>query len=539
MQHLAIFISWEQFLSETSGDINDIWERQKRALPPRLLFVVDNIQLLRRSAEDAKHDARQWAALSGETDAAANPIKPVTGEGDDGLGTTYLSDDIRNAMRFIDVLRSMVGVDQITAGSKEVTMMVKQLYRFQQIALCSTDDLRATMVLERGGMTMGSLGEMIAGTDIPEQDKVRSIKSQQASVSQERERMIQGIQERADHRTDSHTAAVYGVLNGFGEDEVGIMPFDSDTISGDTEPTTSVQFGPSTSFSEGGRELAKLFTLNRRQSIASYYAATWIEYGGPSEELHSCQFIGGEGGTGKSRIIEAVMNLFARRGMPHRLLITATSGTAAARINVITINSACKFSKDVRSGSHRSLDRITFGPARLRVDGQSRMDWEEKYMVIIDEISMLGARTLHAVNEQLCMLRGSTEDFGGIPIILFYGDFHQFRPVQERSILLSSSEIPWDEGRTFRVEQRHQHDKAHALWKRFTTVVMLKEQVRAAADPQLQGLLTRIRQGVGDQSDVDLLNLLYSTVRRALAVFDSLKKLFGSPDLLTCYPIKF
>lgn len=134
------------------------------------------------------------------------------------------------------------------------------------------------------------------------------------------------------------------------------------------------------------------------------------------------------------------------------------------------------------------------------------MDWEEKYMLIIDEISTPDARTLHAVNEQLCMLRGSTEDFGGIPIILFCGDFHQFRPVQERSILLSSSEIPWDEGRIFRVEQRHQHDKAHALWKRFTTVVMLKEQVRAAADPQLQGLLTRIRQGVGDQSDVDLLN---------------------------------
>ncbi|RYC79258.1 hypothetical protein BFJ63_vAg17865, partial [Fusarium oxysporum f. sp. narcissi] len=75
---------------------------------------------------------------------------------------------------------------------------------------------------------------------------------------------------------------------------------------------------------------------------------------------------------------------------------------------------------------------------------------------------MLGARTLYAVNEQLCRLRGSQQDFGGIPIVLFCGDFHQFRPVQERSILLPSMVVSWDEDNPFKAEQRHQHDKAHA-----------------------------------------------------------------------------
>ncbi|KAL8376641.1 hypothetical protein RB595_007651 [Gaeumannomyces hyphopodioides] len=134
------------------------------------------------------------------------------------------------------------------------------------------------------------------------------------------------------------------------------------------------------------------------------------------------------------------------------------------------------------------------------------MDWQEKYMLIIDEVSMLGARTLYAVNEQLCRLRGCTQDFGGIPIILFCGDFHQFRPVQERSIILPSTAIPWDEEKSFRTEQRYQHDKAHALWKKFTTVVMLNEQVRAAGDSRLQRLLTRVRRGIQDQSDVEFLN---------------------------------
>ncbi|RKK11156.1 hypothetical protein BFJ66_g18345, partial [Fusarium oxysporum f. sp. cepae] len=97
------------------------------------------------------------------------------------------------------------------------------------------------------------------------------------------------------------------------------------------------------------------------------------------------------------------------------------------------------------------------------VHGQSRMDWQEKDLLVIDEVSMLGARTLHAVNEQLCRLRGSQQDFGGIPIVLFCGDFHQFRPVQERSI-------------------------------------------RAAGDAELQRLLKRIRSGVQDRADLDLLN---------------------------------
>ncbi|XP_044717265.1 VrtJ [Hirsutella rhossiliensis] len=139
------------------------------------------------------------------------------------------------------------------------------------------------------------------------------------------------------------------------------------------------------------------------------------------------------------------------------------------------------------------------------IHGQSRMDWQEK-----DARHRRGeharARTLHAVNERLRRLRGSRQDFGGIPIVLFCGDFQQFRPVQERSIVLPSAAISWDVDNSFKAEQRHQHDKAHALWKRFTTVVMLDEQMRAAGDPELQRLLKRIRLGVQDRTDLNLLN---------------------------------
>ncbi|RKL11927.1 hypothetical protein BFJ70_g16366 [Fusarium oxysporum] len=130
------------------------------------------------------------------------------------------------------------------------------------------------------------------------------------------------------------------------------------------------------------------------------------------------------------------------------------------------------------------------------------MDWRGRDLLIIDEVSMLGARTLWMVNEPLCKLRGSPKDFGGVPIVLFCGSFHQFRPVQERSILLPSAAVVLSYDNSFKMEQRHQHDKTHALWKRFTTVIILDEQVRAAGDPELQALLTRIRLGIHNQSDV-------------------------------------
>jgi len=151
--------------------------------------------------------------------------------------------------------------------------------------------------------------------------------------------------------------------------------------------------------------------------------------------------------------------------MPHRLLVTATSGTAAARINGVTFHSACNFLKEMlRGGSGKMVDGIMgSSAAELYVDGQVRMDWQENCLLIIDEVSILGARTLYAVNEQLCKLRGCAEDFGGIPIVLFCGDFRQFRTVQERLILLPSVAIPWDDDKSFRAEQRHQHDRAHAL----------------------------------------------------------------------------
>ncbi|KAM4061897.1 PIF1-like helicase [Hirsutella rhossiliensis] len=471
VQHLALFVPWESFLGEEAGDINDIWARARESLAPRVARLADNVQLLRRSAEDAKRDAKQWAATAEEGGMTAPQA------GDEGRGAAeggeeaYRAGGAGDAARLIDVVRNAAGAGQVTAQSTELLAMTQQLCRFQQSALGSEAELAATVVAEeRAGR-------------------------RQRSAARERERAIQGIQGggAAAGVGADRGAALRGVMGGFGEDDMDVTAADGDVDAG-TAAVMRVRLGPSSSFVAAGRELAGQLTLNEKQAIALLIVCRQLDRIRQGDDAGGdgggqlCLFIGGEGGTGKSRVIEALVELLARRDLSSRLLVTATSGTAAARINGITLHSAC------------GLTGERF------VDGRSRMDWQEKEVLVIDEVSMLGARTLHAANEQLCRLRGSARDFGGIPVVIFCGDFHQFRPVQERSILLPSAAVAWDEDGAFAAEQRRQHDKAHALWRRFTTVVMLDEQMRAAGDPELRRLLGRIRRGEQDRSDLELLN---------------------------------
>ncbi|KAM5349348.1 hypothetical protein ACJ41O_005853 [Fusarium nematophilum] len=498
VQHLALFVPWECFLSE-------------------LLSILDNIQLLRRSAEDAQRDAKQWAASSEDEEHVATEAGPGgTIEGDHQAQSAYRSSYIEETTRLIDIVRSSSGVNQITSGSKELSEVMQRLCRFQQEALNTTFELAAKIAIEPDARMVSVPSGPFAGAEVPAQRLLKSIKSQQTSASRETEKMIQGVQCVSNWNAASGDAAVDSVISGFGEQEVQLTAREPEEERPSVLPTAEVRFGPPTTFLAAGRQLAERFTLNRKQSVAFLLICRQLDLiqrgegaTGPAVP-QLCQFVGGEGGTGKSRVIEVLVELFTIMGISNRLLVTATSGTAAARINGITIHSACNFSKDtsrISSGRDKGVGGIdSSNSSNCYVNGPSRMNWQEKYLLIVDEISMLGARTLYMVNEQLCRLRGSAQDFGGIPVVLFCGDFHQFRPVQERSILLPSAAVAWEHDNSFKVEQRRQHDKAHALWKRFTTVIMLDEQVRAAGDPELRGLLTRIRLGIQDQSDVDLLN---------------------------------
>lgn len=169
------------------------------------------------------------------------------------------------------------------------------------------------------------------------------------SASKERERMIQGMQSTPGVWESDRRAVLRGVITGFGEEDIAITTADSNETAGDTDTGICIQFGPLTSFFTAGKELVISLTLNKMQSIAFLIICCHLDLirqndRGNISQLY--QFVGREGGTGKSQVIEALVELFAKKDLSDRLLITATLGTAAARINSITIHSAYRFTKD-------------------------------------------------------------------------------------------------------------------------------------------------------------------------------------------------
>jgi len=58
--YLALFVSWENFLSETQGNITGMWSNYPATLCPRLRSHVSNISLLRKSTDDARKDGRVY-----------------------------------------------------------------------------------------------------------------------------------------------------------------------------------------------------------------------------------------------------------------------------------------------------------------------------------------------------------------------------------------------------------------------------------------------------------------------------------------------
>ncbi|KAM6514317.1 hypothetical protein FALCPG4_015467 [Fusarium falciforme] len=287
VQHLALFVPWQAFLCETSGEINSIWDRKRARLPKRVSWLVDNVQLLRRSAEDVAQDAKQWAALSGELEPVTDAAESGSAERDHAQSAAYQPGTVGTATRLIDVMRNAISAKEITAGSKEISAMVEQMYRFQAAALESGDDLYSAV-----------FPEAISGAETPGQEQLRSIKAQQAGLSREREKAIQGMQSGSNGRSREDGSTVEG---------------DCTWPSRDAEPSTRIRFGPSTSFCEVGRLVADSLTLNRRQSLALWLICRRLDQVRRDESgtAQLCLFVGGEGGTGKSRVIMAVAELFA------------------------------------------------------------------------------------------------------------------------------------------------------------------------------------------------------------------------------------
>ncbi|KAF6803183.1 hypothetical protein CPLU01_16128, partial [Colletotrichum plurivorum] len=50
------------------------------------------------------------------------------------------------------------------------------------------------------------------------------------------------------------------------------------------------------------------------------------------------------------------------------------------------------------------------------MDGEVKAEWRNRWLLVLDEVSMLGGATLSAINSSIRRFRDSDDDFGGIPV---------------------------------------------------------------------------------------------------------------------------
>jgi hypothetical protein len=192
--------------------------------------------------------------------------------------------------------------------------------------------------------------------------------------------------------------------------------------------------------------------------------------------------IGGEGGVGKSQIIKAIatgMDLIYRK---NELILMAPTGAAA----------------DVIGGNtyHTSLGISLNRSRQTGMGPRVRQLWSRKTIMIIDEVSMIDLSTLSTINNHCktarSLERASPDLFGGLPMVILMGDFHQFPPVRGQPL--------WKLPKT---ESDHE---GKLIWNQFKQVVILHEQMRQINDIPYQTLLARARTGALTEDDLSILN---------------------------------
>jgi hypothetical protein len=213
----------------------------------------------------------------------------------------------------------------------------------------------------------------------------------------------------------------------------------------------------------------------------------------------------GEGGTGKSRVIQTVTETFVQKDVPYMLIKAAYTGIAASLIKGKTTYFIGQFS--IRA----MLTMSDETKAKLQEI------WRHASYLVIDEYSMISKMFLAHLSRNVAIgVAGSNgpsdHSFGGINVILC-GDLHQFPPVAT-SIheALFHPPDPSDSAES---------QLGYAIYQEFSTVVILKEQHRIK-DAIWMDFLHHLRNGsVQDHHICMLKKQVIGSTEETLVDFDS------------------
>ena len=199
-------------------------------------------------------------------------------------------------------------------------------------------------------------------------------------------------------------------------------------------------------------------------------------------------FLTGKAGTGKTTFLKRL-----REHTPKRMVVLAPTGIAAINAGGVTIHSFFQIS------FAPFVPETTFNSAQIqyRYSQEKRNIIRSMDLLVIDEISMVRADLLDAVDATLRRYRNREKPFGGVQLLMI-GDLQQLAPVvrdSEWSLLRNYYETPY-------------FFASRAL--RETTYMTIElEKVYRQNDTFFLSLLNKIRENKADDEVLNELNQRY------------------------------
>ena len=201
-------------------------------------------------------------------------------------------------------------------------------------------------------------------------------------------------------------------------------------------------------------------------------------------------FLTGKAGTGKTTFLHGL-----HEQTPKRMIITAPTGVAAMNAGGVTLHSFFQlpFGPYVPGSDAHDNNR----QRHFRFSKEKKQIIQSLDLLVIDEISMVRADLLDAVDATLRRHRHSQQPFGGVQLLMI-GDLHQLSPVAKQH--------EWG------LLRQHYESvyffSSKALRQTELLTIELKHIYRQSDEKFIQ-ILNRVRENKLDEATLDVLNERY------------------------------
>src|SRR6266480_6100335 len=385
-----------------------VWTRVMDTLPEHVQEFARNIEILQKSKDDVDVDMAEWTASASAMQIAFNPDLDDTEDVlDDSVQINGAVDDNTLRLSYYLIRQRWLREDHVTAASISPLQQpwkgpsTLSIESFTPMIIDSASGIRQDVSAE----TLKLWSNLIKGTET----------SNTASNAHTAIGVTQNINNNNDD-CDSNTDDEYAALE-------PVLTFTESTTGPHTIAALATRLSQNPSPLNITNLISEVMPLNTKQkrtvSMVFYHVMRNQGKLAVEKDDQFLLYVAGEGGTGKSWVIEAVrlgMKLLERE---QEVLVIAPTGNAANHVQGSTI--------------HTGLDIAVQGQRKRGVSQRVRSLWTNKTMLIIDEISMVSSKLMDSIDKQCKVMKNldtnSTAVFGGLPVVIVLGDFHQFSPV--------------------------------------------------------------------------------------------------------------